>query len=910
MLQPQSQQQYDNDNSRFRIQGALSTLLKIFQDGIDQVSNEQLDHVIPLIITTHGGSCIDHEPVLALQVLHAVIPVFPPALAAHVTEYTNKLWQWANVQQQHHPEVQSMVEIRTIQSWVCRNWNAVLAVRSEHLAHQFPRLAHKVLEWTQKTKSTGHNKNDNNNNNNNTMTTTAAGDDGSFLELEACDFWLTFCTLDEDALSSSFHDVVRNPVFLQGLIHTLLGQMVYDIDKQQELLWMAAQEEQEQQQQLLLLLFQNGPNPRDALKPIFYRSRSAHNQHHHHSTSSNKHDEPSHMLDGHDMNHDDDDDDDDDDESSNGRIGGMDDDDDDEEWTVRKCAAATLDSLAHLYGRDILPILLPQISAGLSAVNDPWLQEASILALGAVADGCREDIPHEFMRQVYGFLLDILFQSCSSSSAIVPPSLVSMAAWTISQFAGFCMHQVQSGQDPDLLRKTTDILVSRLLHTPSICKVQVAVASALAMLVEAAGDWMAPYLEHLYRSLVVCLNTFQGRSLLTVFDVFGILAEHGGPSTADVQLLSIYVPSLLQMWGMRAQHEPRDRILLPLMESLSSIALAAGGNFTEYALTCFDNSMSMIESVTLLLVGTDGLTEEEVDPIICAIDLIDALVEGLSNSFVSLLNGSSRYGPHFLNVLLRMCQHEIAGVRMSALAVLGDLTRQAPSVIEPALAPLLEEAVKSMDPIQPKVAMNAVWAIGEICVRCEGNDAILLPYAADILQNLIGLLMGNNGDSTRGTTIPGLCENAAACAGRLAKCNPNFVAPDLPRFLLGWCDGLAKVTDPLERRDAFQGFVKTIYVNPNAIQQAAPNVADTIVSILFAITTWHLPDDFEHTSTQVLMNHEYRFEPFPSSESELGAALVQMVRDLKSSVNEQTWHSVTKSLPVNVRRLFRENYNL
>jgi transportin-1 len=136
------------------------------------------------------------------------------------------------------------------------------------------------------------------------------------------------------------------------------------------------------------------------------------------------------------------------------------------------------------------------------------------------------------------------------------------------------------------------------------------------------------------------------------------------------------------------------------------------------------------------------------------------------------------------------------------------------------------------------------------------------------------------------------------------------VAPDLSRFLLGWCDGLAKVTDPMERRDAFQGFVKTIYANPTAIQQAAPNIADTIVSILFAITTWHLPEDFEHTSTQILMNHEYKFESFPASESELQVALVQMVQDLKSSVDEQTWHSVMKSLPVNIRRLFRENYNL
>ena len=352
------------------------------------------------------------------------------------------------------------------------------------------------------------------------------------------------------------------------------------------------------------------------------------------------------------------------------------------------------------------------------------------------------------------------------------------------------------------------------------------------------------------------------------------------------------------------------------MECLASIAMTSGMNFQPYSLESFEMAMCTIETVTLSLASSSGdyqvENEEDVDPIICAADLLDGLVEGLGSNFQPLVSSSQRYGPHFLNVLLTLSKHDLPGVRMSALALLGDLARNAPGMLEPALPQLLQEAIANMDPIQPSVSTNAVWAIGEVCVRCEGNDAPMKPFAATLMQNLIALLMGNGpGGQGRGTDIAGLAENAAACVGRLAKVNPEFVAPELSRFLLGWCDGMAKICDPTERRDAFQGFIKTVYTNPQAIQHAAANVADAIASILFAIITWHFPPDFcNHSTTTALLNGDYNFRPFPQNESELGAALVRLVQDMKASVGADTWHLVEKELPVNVRRLLREAYQL
>jgi transportin-1 len=63
-----------------------------------------------------------------------------------------------------------------------------------------------------------------------------------------------------------------------------------------------------------------------------------------------------------------------------------DEDDFDMEWTLRKCSAATLDVLSVTFAEDLLPQLLPVIQQSLASPS--WeVREASILALGAIAEG-------------------------------------------------------------------------------------------------------------------------------------------------------------------------------------------------------------------------------------------------------------------------------------------------------------------------------------------------------------------------------------------------------------------------------------------------------------------------------------------------------------------------------------------
>jgi transportin-1 len=109
-------------------------------------------------------------------------------------------------------------------------------------------------------------------------------------------------------------------------------------------------------------------------------------------------------------------------------------DNDNNEWMLSKCAAASLDALAGLFGAsNMLPSLLPALQEGLGH-NDQWVHKASILALGAIADGCKAELtPH--LPVLHPFLLRQLTaaESMPQLKCIAACTLAWYASWTIDQ---------------------------------------------------------------------------------------------------------------------------------------------------------------------------------------------------------------------------------------------------------------------------------------------------------------------------------------------------------------------------------------------------------------------------------------------------------------------------------------------
>ena len=805
--------------------GALITLRKLLEDIPNRLVKESpassFHELVPALLKSlHSPS--DHHRREALACLNSFISPMPGSFVSLMNEYLGGLSALAN---------DPSVEVRTL---VCQGIVSLLSLRSEYVQPHFASISEFMLR--------------------------ATADTDASVALEACEFWLAFASLDEEACTPDMMEILV--ALFPQLLPQLLTRMVYPPDKIEELLEANAFDE-------------SGSNDREQdVAPVFHKSRVKGQN--------------------------------DSDDDSDNEDDGDDDVDDDNEWSLRKCSAASLDALSGLFGAsNILPPLLPALQEGLSH-NDQWVREASILALGAIADGCKAELtPH--LPQLHPFLLTQL----TSPESI--PQLRCIAAWTLARYASWVADQAQNaeqngGGDPSLVGQVAEAIVSHMLDPYK--KVQIATCSAMGVFVQAVGELITPYLEPIYNIFAQALQKYSTRSRLVLLDTLSVMAEYVGPAIGEGPLPGMYIPTLLRLWNDIAVHNPFDRSLLTLMECLASSCVNCGLNYQPWALETFELSMSTIEACTIMISYEDDLgdvDEDMTEPIICSIDLLDGLVESMGSNFAALVNGSARFGPTFPNVLLSVAGHFVPGVRMSAFALLGDLARKAPILIEAGLSQLLSEAVSSIDPMHTAMCNNAVWAVGEVCVRCGDNSGPLQPHASDLVASLIPLLMGNAVDMDGNEiSLSGIKENAATTMGRLANVDANFVAPELGRFLTGWCDGMSKISDKNERHDAFRGFVLALRANPHSIQRTEMDVGNTIFSILFAVLSWHIPTSEIPTD---LLHGPYRFEEFPSKYTELLTSLRQLLHDLKLSSGD-AWLQIEGDMPSNVKRLMKEVYNI
>ena len=95
-----------------------------------------------------------------------------------------------------------------------------------------------------------------------------------------------------------------------------------------------------------------------------------------------------------------------------------------------RCSAAALDVLSNVFHDDLLPVLLPILKT--SIFSEDWLvKESSILALGAVAEGCMGGMKSHLPQ-----LVRYLIQCLSDTKALVR----SITCWTLSRYSQWVVY--------------------------------------------------------------------------------------------------------------------------------------------------------------------------------------------------------------------------------------------------------------------------------------------------------------------------------------------------------------------------------------------------------------------------------------------------------------------------------------
>ncbi|KAF1781744.1 Armadillo-type fold [Phytophthora cactorum] len=488
------------------------------------------------------------------------------------------------------------------------------------------------------------------------------------------------------------------------------------------------------------------------------------------------------------------------------------------------------------------------------AQEQPWpLVESGILALGAIADGCYNGItPH--LPQLYPFLLQKLEDPA--------PLIRSITCWTLSRYATWVVEQ---GNHEMLFKPLVEGMLKRILDPHK--KVQEAACSAFCTLEEEAREELVPYLTPILQNLMFAFGKYQAKNLLILYDAIGTLADSIGEHLNHPELVKILMPPLIAKWNSL---DDRSREILPLFECLAPVAQALGNGFQEFAMNVYVRCQRIIENELL----ADAMSEQspnefdEGDPelIVCALDLVSGMIEGLQNNSEALLNGSN-----ILNVLMSCVRHEVMDVRQSAMGVVGDLAKHAPNLLRPSLGDLLPVLIENIDPDLPTVCNNASWSVGEIAIRI---GAEMEPYVENCLGRLISMI-------NRPKLPRNLVENCAITIGRLGYVCPNVVAPHLQEFAKRWCRALAHVRAPEEKEHCFLGLCYMVKANPNGIVADFMFMCGAIASL----------------EGQQIQN------------AELKDMLYQIVHGFKTSLGEN-WAAYFASFPEPLRQFLTTRFNL
>eukprot|EP00850_Spirogloea_muscicola_P004833 SM000021S06466 [mRNA] locus=s21:568140:575673:+ [translate_table: standard] len=527
-------------------------------------------------------------------------------------------------------------------------------------------------------------------------------------------------------------------------------------------------------------------------------------------------------------------------------------------WNLRKCSAAGLDILSLVLNDELLPHVMPL--ARLTIAGDSaWKErEAAVLALGAIAEGCINGLL-PVLPQIVTFLLPLLEDK--------HPLVRSITCWTLSRYAKFIIQGEQQVGSQRQFDSLLSGILKRILD-PNKC-VQEAACSAFATLEEEAGDQLIPRLQLILQHLMYAFGKYQRQNLRGLYDALGALAESVGGELAEPQYMEILMPPLIAKWQ---QLSDTDKDLLPLLECFASLAQALGMGFAQYAEPVFVRCTNIIRTQSLAKVDNNrsGVVYDK-DFVICSLDLLSGLAEGLGPSIESLVGRSD-----LRDLLLQCCSDEDADIRQSSLALLGDLAKACMMHLEPRLDDFLVVALAQLQLTDPSatntsVTNNACWAIGEMAVKVKEAVAPIVLSTISFIVTILSRTQGMN---------KSLIENCAITLGRLGWVCSQLVAPHLEHFAQPWCHALRTIRDDIEKEDAFRGLCAVVRLNPSG---AVPSLK----SICEAIGSWH----------------EIHSE-------ELRAELAQVLQGFKQALQGPSWDQCMASLEPALQSKLSRKYGI
>lgn len=458
-----------------------------------------------------------------------------------------------------------------------------------------------------------------------------------------------------------------------------------------------------------------------------------------------------------------------------------DDDDPDIGWTLRKCSAASLDSMSLQFQDQMAEVAMPLIMEKLGC-NDLLSKECGILALGAIADGCFKGLVKHLPN-----LIPPLIQCMDDDNSLIR----SITCWTLSRYVRFIVHS-----PVDLY--FGPVMVVLLKHSLDDNKrVQRAAISSFCFFQEEAKEKLLPHLEMISQTFLSGFNVYKMRSLYLLYDAIAVLSQAIG-----VEFKQVFRPLMHPVFEKFSTLDEYNNIeeFLAICECLSSVMTSVDVELVEYCKGVFAKCCRVIQDN----VHSGGGDSEDYDKdlVVAALDLLVAMITNLKRNFAQFLVGSN-----LMDHLFYLIQDETVPVRQASLAMLGELIMYCYPYICNQIQSYIPAVVENLDRRFNGACNNAAWVVGKLCIALQAG---ISQYAAQILEHCVEIMQNTDGLQTMYKTVAiALCILGLVC--------PTDVVHVLKGLMRPLCLTIRNVGDCEEKHLAFKGFCELVVRMPEVL---------------------------------------------------------------------------------------------
>ncbi|KAJ8967113.1 hypothetical protein NQ314_003086 [Rhamnusium bicolor] len=457
-------------------------------------------------------------------------------------------------------------------------------------------------------------------------------------------------------------------------------------------------------------------------------------------------------------------------------------------WTLRKCSAASLDSIAVKFGEELLPLLIPLISEMLRH-SDYLVKESAILALGAIAEGCIKGLKSELPD-----LIRFLICSMSDEHSVVRV----ITCWTLSRYVGWIV-SVRVDNPEEFFVPVMTILLKHFIDENK--RVQRAAISAFCIFQEEAQLKLIPYIDFILEGFKYGFERFHCRSLYLLYDAIGVLAQSVGNHLSKEEYVNKLLPPLMNKFT--ELNNFYDDHFIAVLECLSNVIPALEVSFLPYSETVYLHCLQLINDTLIACINYQQYPNEydppDKEPMNVAHDVLYSMALGLKTHFVKYVTNSN-----LIYLLYTTMQDGSNLIRQTSIALYGELI----GLCYPFLASNVNEyiplIIKNLDEHTDGVCNNAAWVIGKLCSVMGGNIQQFLP---EIFTAFVHILRAPAMARTMHKTVAiSLCIIFFVC--------PDVTIPEMDVIVKNCCMLVRNVRDSDEKDLAFRGLCEIIVRHP------------------------------------------------------------------------------------------------